>query len=253
MRSRLMTILMVVVISIAGVGVLYAAGNEPLNSPAVRSSYTLQQANRQLPTDRAPLAAACVTGGAYNSACDVDHDGDVDIFDIQLAAGHWGQTGAYSAGAAAPCFDNANRYVDCGNGTVTDTVTGLIWLKNANCFGLQTYAAANTAAAGLQTGACGLTDNSTPGDWRLPTREEFEAILLSSCPTAPMIVGNGSPITGCYSDNSWATGVQSNVYWTSTTNANVTSYAWFVYLSVGFVDYGVKSITRYVWPVRGGQ
>ena len=100
MRGRLMTILMVVVISIAGAGVLYAAGNEPLNSPAVRSSYTLQQANRQLPTDRAPLAAACVTGGAYNSACDVDHDGDVDIFDIQLAAGHWGQTGAYSAGAA---------------------------------------------------------------------------------------------------------------------------------------------------------
>ena len=30
-------------------------------------------------------------------------------------------------------FDNANRLVDCGNGTVTDTATGLIWLKNANC------------------------------------------------------------------------------------------------------------------------
>jgi hypothetical protein len=34
--------------------------------------------------------------------------------------------------ADPPCFDNLNRYVDCGNGTVTgtvtDTVTGLIWL-----------------------------------------------------------------------------------------------------------------------------
>jgi hypothetical protein len=30
-------------------------------------------------------------------------------------------------------LDNANRYVNCGNGTVTDTVTGLIWLQNANC------------------------------------------------------------------------------------------------------------------------
>jgi len=25
-----------------------------------------------------------------------------------------------------PCFDNTNRYVDCGNGTVHDTVTNLI-------------------------------------------------------------------------------------------------------------------------------
>src|SRR5437773_9255267 len=30
--------------------------------------------------------------------------------------------------AAPPCSDNSNRYVDCGNGTVTDSVTGLTWL-----------------------------------------------------------------------------------------------------------------------------
>ena len=28
--------------------------------------------------------------------------------------------------ADPPCFDNANRYVNCGNGTVTDTATGLV-------------------------------------------------------------------------------------------------------------------------------
>jgi hypothetical protein len=47
-----------------------------------------------------PAAAAagpCVAGAAYNAACDVDHDGDVDIFDIQLAAGHWNQNGTYTA------------------------------------------------------------------------------------------------------------------------------------------------------------
>ena len=27
------------------------------------------------------------------------------------------------------------RFTDNGNGTVTDNLTGLIWLKNANCFG----------------------------------------------------------------------------------------------------------------------
>ena len=34
-------------------------------------------------------AAACSPGAVYDPACDVDHDGDVDVMDIQLAAGHW--------------------------------------------------------------------------------------------------------------------------------------------------------------------
>lgn len=41
----------------------------------------------------------CVPGETYDPACDVDHDGDVDIFDIQLAAGHWNQGGTYTSGS----------------------------------------------------------------------------------------------------------------------------------------------------------
>ena len=68
------------------------------------------------------------------------------------------------------CFDNTgNRFVDCGNGTIKDTETGLYWLKNANCFGINTWANANKDAAELAHGQCGLTDGSLPGDWRLPT------------------------------------------------------------------------------------
>jgi hypothetical protein len=29
--------------------------------------------------------------------------------------------------------DSANRCVDCGNGTVTNNDTGLVWLANADC------------------------------------------------------------------------------------------------------------------------
>jgi len=43
----------------------------------------------------APLAGPCAAGEAYDPACDVDHDSDVDIFDIQLTASHWSQYGAY--------------------------------------------------------------------------------------------------------------------------------------------------------------
>src|SRR5262249_60738943 len=35
--------------------------------------------------------------------------------------------------AAAPCVDKTKRYVDCGDGTVTDSETGLGWLKQCNC------------------------------------------------------------------------------------------------------------------------
>ena len=52
---------------------------------------------------------------------------------------------------------------------MTDTVTGLIWLKHSDCLATNTWAAANQAAAGLKNGDCGLSDKSSSGDWRLPT------------------------------------------------------------------------------------
>ena len=49
--------------------------------------------------------------------------------------------------ADACCPSGTGRYVDCGNGTVTDNETGLIWLKNANCFGEMGWFAAMAAVA----------------------------------------------------------------------------------------------------------
>ncbi len=40
----------------------------------------------------------CAASLIYDPACDVDHDGDVDIFDIQLTASHWGQNGVWTGG-----------------------------------------------------------------------------------------------------------------------------------------------------------
>jgi hypothetical protein len=63
------------------------------------------------------------------------------------------------------------------NGTVTDNLTGLIWLKNANCFGLRTWALALSDVNGLNTGECGLTDGSVAGDWRLPNVRELQSLI----------------------------------------------------------------------------
>ncbi|MCP4690510.1 MAG: DUF1566 domain-containing protein, partial [Desulfobacterales bacterium] len=155
------------------------------------------------------------------------------------------------------CFDNMNRYVDCGNGAVSDAVTGLIWLKNANCFGTKNFADANNAAAGLKNGDCGLTDNSMPGDWRLPTQAEWEntvavaVALKCDDPSLTDIAG-----TGCYSalaqEEQPFFGIQSNGYWSCTTYDNLPTYAWGVVLyeiSTGYID---KENMGYVWPVRDG-
>ena len=69
------------------------------------------------------------------------------------------------------------RFTDNSNGTVTDNLTGLIWLKNANCFGTQTWANALSAANTLNSGECGLTDGSAEGDWRLPNVREQQSLI----------------------------------------------------------------------------
>lgn len=205
------------------------------------------------------VAGPCGPGASYDPACDVNRDGYMDLLDIQLTAGRWGQTGTWTPelGAAPPCFDNANRYVDCDNGTVTDTVTGLIWLKSADCFGAQNYATANNAAAGLNSGECNLTDNSQPGDWRLPTRTEWEATVAQAVAlgcTYPSLTNTGG--MACFSAGPQPfTGVPSSgAYWTSTTNAANTSFAFYVNLSGGSMADVLRTISGpNVWPVRGGQ
>jgi len=41
------------------------------------------------------------------------------------------------------------RFTDNGNGTVTDNLTGLIWLKHASCYGKRTWADASSDANAL--------------------------------------------------------------------------------------------------------
>ena len=149
-----------------------------------------------------------------------------------------GDDGDLQKGVAWP----STRFTDNSDGTVTDNLTGLIWLKDANCWGGQTWANALTNANGLASGSCGLTDGSVAGDWRLPNLRELYSLVDSSRPPSP-VIPTGHPF-----DN-----VQSDEHWTSTTCADDTDYAWLVYLYDGSVYSGGKTVTCYVWPVRGGQ
>jgi hypothetical protein len=136
------------------------------------------------------------------------------------------------------------RFVDNGDGTVTDTLTNLSWLKNANCYGARTWDNATLDAAGLNSGECGLTDGSVEGDWRLPTFEEQSGIKADS-PTR-----NPNNPSGIWTiPDAPFFNVQPHYYW-STTNCSATGQAWFS--AVGF-DSACTSATcddQYVWPVR---
>lgn len=169
-----------------------------------------------------------------------------------------GDPGGTAPNPDPPCYNTTQRWVDCGNGTVTDTVTSLIYLKDANCFGLQGWVAAHASAAGLADGACGLTDGSRAGDWRLQTKEEWEGILARTCPTPPRIIGNGTDTRSsisCYSDSPWAEAVEcvpgsGCIWWSSTTDETYSGGAW--QFNVGDAEpVNFNKVNEFfVWPVR---
>ena len=100
--------------------------------------------------------------------------------------------------ADPPCWSDTARFVDCGNGTVTDQATGLIWIANAACPIGGTHAGRRAGVTALADGQCGLSDNSSAGAWRLPTLAEFEATWDPTCPTPSFPDAAG---TGCVSDS----------------------------------------------------
>ena len=144
------------------------------------------------------------------------------------------------------------RFKDNGNGTVTDNLTKLIWLKNANAFGLQTWGQALVDANTLSSGSSGLTDHSKAGDWRLPNVKELQSLIDLAYSKPALSSASG---TSQWTSGNAFTGVESSLYWSSTTLPVNTAYAWYVSLFYGEVntEYGHKDNTRYVWPVRAGK
>jgi hypothetical protein len=148
-----------------------------------------------------------------------------------------GTDGALQKGVAWP----SPRFVDNGNGTVTDRLTGLIWMQQASSLGQKNWEDALSAANGLASGSYGLADGSQAGDWRLPNLRELQSL-----------VDYGSYGPALPADNHF-TAVQSDEYWSSTTYASDTNAAWLVHFYGGVAHNNGKTYAGYVWCVRGGK
>lgn len=130
------------------------------------------------------------------------------------------------------------RFVDNGDGTVTDNVTNLIILEDSVC--LEGAAPAKWYGnwsdltddiALLADGDCGLSDGSSAGHWRLPTQDELSY----------------------YEDwkgNALFSSVQNNAYWSSTEDSSDTSNAWSINFSTEISETALKTQEKFGWPVR---
>ncbi len=162
------------------------------------------------------------------------------------------QTGAsvsYASGDDADLHKGValpgTRLKDNQNGTITDTLTGLIWMKNAGCFSPSNWNEALAAASKVANGSCGLSDSSMAGDWRMPNINELESIVDIS-QTAPALPAN-HPFTNI-----------GNIYWSSTTYRGVLSNAWALRLSDGrYMNDSIyndkASSLNSLWVVKDGS
>jgi Protein of unknown function (DUF1566)/Carboxypeptidase regulatory-like domain len=139
-----------------------------------------------------------------------------------------GQTTSYVSGDDGSqlkgCHVASVRFVDNQDGTVTDHLTDLIWLKDASCLPPALWTDAIAEVNQLASGSCGLSDGSTAGKWRMPNLNELESLIDVSANKPALNAGN--PFIN----------VSNGIYWSSTSyfgSAGGSPQAWTIRLDDG--------------------
>jgi len=167
------------------------------------------------------------------------------------------------AKAAAAVPATSCRYIDNGDGTVSDLNTALVWEKKTasgihNVTTTYTWASSGTTPNGTAfTGLLGTLNGGTSidgaavgtpcftghCDWRLPTIQELNAISDTAC------VGEGG---ACIDPAFGPTLGTSLSYWSATTDDSFGPDLAWVVESTTFVNPSTKPTPQYVRAVRGG-
>jgi len=141
-------------------------------------------------------------------------------------------SGVYVRAVRSGQCGSFGNFVDNGDGTVTDTDTGLMWQQATAPGAYNTWQEALDYCKSLS-----LADYT---DWRLPSVNELLSIVDYSR-YYPAINTDYFPNT------------ESSFYWSSTTFPFDPNYAWYVYFDYGYLYNFDKSYFSYVRAVRSGQ
>ena len=213
------------------------------------TTYTTRKNRSDHPSWPVRQASSNAPSPVWQTGQDTCYDEDGVLIDCTGT----GQDGDLQEGAGWP----SPRFTDNGNGTIADNLTGLIWLKDTNCLGVNYPAQVPQGRGNWQTVLAAVTgiNDGTYGDcsagrtdWRLPNRKEIQS-LLDYSNTSPSIP-SGHPFSNVLS-------VTPLHFWTSTSSGYTVDdpnfrYAWYVSLYDGMIDNSPKDYTSpRIWLVRG--
>lgn len=152
-----------------------------------------------------------------------------------------GQTTSYQSGDDGDRelgVATAHTFTDNNDGTVTDDLTGLVWLKHSQTLGLFTWADALTMIDALESGGVyGLEDGSVALDWRMPNVIELHSLVDYGQPIACLPLGHPFHL-------------HPSEYWSSTTTQFAEERAYIITLAYGLVGTDLKTNLHFVWAVR---
>lgn len=133
------------------------------------------------------------------------------------------------------------RFIDNGDGTITDTKSGLIWVKNPHTDLPDKFKERMIWKDAIQ--ACKDLNFAGKKDWRLPTVEELRELV-------DYTRGKGDEPA---IDTKFFPDTKTNWYWTATPVVWGSGGAWLVSFGSGGVSSNGKGNYGYVRPVRSSQ
>lgn len=151
-----------------------------------------------------------------------------------------GQDGDLRSGVAWP----DPRFVDNGDNTVTDVLTGLVWTKDANTPTLDACPSGYGSWSGALDYIRCLNNNNFLGhnDWRLPNRAELSSVANFNAPDpADWLIASGVLV-----NRSWTQ------RWTSDSDITLPSFTPRNDIGGNYPMTENKGSSNNVWPVRGG-
>lgn len=154
----------------------------------------------------------------------------------------------------------AERYIDNGNGTITDTQTKLMWMRCSVGQTWQDGSCKGSPTTFIWPYAMGMSiSDGNHTDWRLPTKEELSSLIYCSSGKPSYWKPNDNVCEGNYESPTLAQAVFPQTpdytgYWTSTASDNSQfGGKWLIQFYDGHGRWNGPVLYLYVRMVRGKQ